>query len=115
MSLTDDRPTVPCELCNTPTPMLGTKRCDRCWELEGRIHGDPELARRILAKYDASNRPQVPGDAMKDAHDLTIRIQNTPPLRGSHLYEAIYQALKNAEARGAKSVLIPNAKSSKGL
>lgn len=41
--------TVPCELCSMPTPMTGTKRCDRCWELEHRIHGDPELARKILS------------------------------------------------------------------
>jgi hypothetical protein len=34
--------------------MLGTKRCDRCWELEGRIQGDPELARQILARLDAT-------------------------------------------------------------
>ena len=40
--------TVPCGLCGTPTPMTGTRRCDRCWELESRIKGDPELARRIL-------------------------------------------------------------------
>lgn len=40
--------TVPCGLCGTPTHMTGTKRCDRCRELESRIKGDPELARRIL-------------------------------------------------------------------
>jgi hypothetical protein len=40
--------TVPCELCSKPTQMLGTKRCDPCWELERRIRHDPELARRIL-------------------------------------------------------------------
>lgn len=40
---------VPCELCGTPTPMLGTKRCNGCWELERRIRMNPELAARILA------------------------------------------------------------------
>lgn len=40
--------TVPCGLCGTSTRMTGTKRCDRCWELESRIQGNPELARRIL-------------------------------------------------------------------
>jgi len=40
--------TVPCELCGTPTRMLGTKRCDGCWEIERRINHQPELARKIL-------------------------------------------------------------------
>lgn len=44
----DNRPNVPCGLCGTPTPMTGTKRCDRCWELESRIYGDPVLAQKIL-------------------------------------------------------------------
>lgn len=38
--------TVPCRICTVPTPMLGTKLCDRCWELETRIHADLILARR---------------------------------------------------------------------
>ncbi len=37
-----------CELCGQMTSMLGTKRCDRCWELESRMHFDPELARKIM-------------------------------------------------------------------
>lgn len=41
--------TVPCEICGVATEMLGTKRCDRCWELERRIESSPELARKILA------------------------------------------------------------------
>ena len=32
-----DRPTCPCETCGRPTPMLGTKRCDGCWEVESRL------------------------------------------------------------------------------
>lgn len=27
---------ISCELCDNLTTMLGTKRCDRCWELESR-------------------------------------------------------------------------------
>lgn len=40
--------TVKCRICKTPTPMLGSKLCDRCWELETRIKMDPEIARKIL-------------------------------------------------------------------
>lgn len=38
-----------CGLCGAATQHTGTKRCDRCWELEGRITAAPDLARKILA------------------------------------------------------------------
>lgn len=31
--------TVPCDTCGNPTPMLGTKRCDGCREVEIRLSG----------------------------------------------------------------------------
>lgn len=37
-----------CGLCGRPTPMHGTKRCDRCYELESRIRDNPELAVKVL-------------------------------------------------------------------
>jgi hypothetical protein len=40
---------VPCELCGVPTAYVGTKRCNRCWELERRIQADLELAKKILS------------------------------------------------------------------
>jgi hypothetical protein len=40
--------TTPCKYCGKPTPMLGTKLCDPCWELEKRIGISPEVAREIL-------------------------------------------------------------------
>lgn len=42
------RETIPCRLCGRPTPMTGTQLCDRCWELESRIRGDTELAKKIF-------------------------------------------------------------------
>lgn len=41
---------IPCCLCKKPTRMLGTKLCDRCWELERRISSDPKLAAQVLDK-----------------------------------------------------------------
>jgi hypothetical protein len=29
--------TIPCEICGKPTPYLGTKRCNNCWEVETRL------------------------------------------------------------------------------
>jgi hypothetical protein len=45
---------IKCRLCGGNTTMLGTKLCDRCWELETRIQSDMELAEKILrnAKKD---------------------------------------------------------------
>ena len=43
---------IPCRLCKEPTRMLGTKLCDRCWELETRIHYDPKLAIQILSELE---------------------------------------------------------------
>lgn len=42
----------PCGLCGKPTLMTGTKRCDNCWEMEGRIRRSPDIARKILAELD---------------------------------------------------------------
>ena len=39
-----------CVWCGLLTPMLGTKMCDRCWELDTRIQFDPNLAREMLKK-----------------------------------------------------------------
>lgn len=43
-----EEPTVPCRICSKPTPMLGTKLCDRCWQLESAIRHSPALAEKIL-------------------------------------------------------------------
>ena len=40
--------TCECRICGKQTPMLGTKLCDRCWELEGRIRRDLPLAEKII-------------------------------------------------------------------
>jgi len=35
----EERETIPCKTCGKPTPMLGTKLCDPCWEVETRLPG----------------------------------------------------------------------------
>ena len=71
------RTTVPCELCGTATPMLGTKRCDRCWELETRIKQDLLLALKIL-------RPQFEAE-IKKANRLVRRRELSPLRRAAEL------------------------------
>lgn len=43
---------VPCKWCQTPTPMTGTKECNRCWELRTRIEWDPQLANKIMKSLE---------------------------------------------------------------
>ncbi len=38
-----------CEICEAPTTMTGTKRCNNCWEIETRIRNmDHEILLKIL-------------------------------------------------------------------
>lgn len=55
--------TTPCTICNAPTAMLGTRLCDRCWELQRCIEADPDLARKILAELDKKETEanEIPG------------------------------------------------------
>jgi hypothetical protein len=40
--------TVPCKWCDTPTEHLGTKCCDRHWELQQRVAAEPAMALKML-------------------------------------------------------------------
>ena len=42
-----DNESIPCEICGEPTMMLGTKRCDPCWEIESRIVNDPKRYKQV--------------------------------------------------------------------
>ena len=46
--------TVPCIYCGQPTPMLATRLCNNCWELDRRMRADPALARKILDAVERS-------------------------------------------------------------
>lgn len=40
---------IVCELCKIhKTTMIGTKRCNWCWELETRMLENPDLAKKIF-------------------------------------------------------------------
>ncbi len=45
-----------CEICGGITSYAGTRRCNRCWELEKRITSDPHLARKILENLECPKR-----------------------------------------------------------
>lgn len=57
--MSDEEPTVPCRLCRAPTPMLGTKLCDHCWELERRVQQAPKIAARVLRRVEKPMRLYV--------------------------------------------------------
>lgn len=62
-------PTVPCGLCGVQTRMLGTKRCDRCYELETRVNDNPGLARRILLDSPLNPFPKDAAVVFKDGDE----------------------------------------------
>ena len=49
---------MPCETCGKPTTYLGTKRCDRCWQVERLLDdymkspGGLRVVRNLLPKLD---------------------------------------------------------------
>jgi hypothetical protein len=57
-------PTIQCEICKGPTTYTGTRRCNRCWELEMRIRAAPMLARQILESLNRKDKNNA------DNHDL---------------------------------------------
>lgn len=49
--------TIPCQICSRATTMLGTKRCDLCWQLEYLIDeiirdGNFYILERILQEHE---------------------------------------------------------------
>lgn len=46
---------VPCLWCRTLTPHIGTKQCDRCYELSERIRADMGLARIMIRRFEATD------------------------------------------------------------
>lgn len=47
-----DQQVIPCTICNRPIIMLRTELCDRCYELDVRIRGDLDIAKRLVNFYD---------------------------------------------------------------
>lgn len=71
---------VPCGICGVPTPMTGTRRCDWCFELEGRVRRNPERALQILStvpgyQLDATLRDQF---AMHAPFDVPSWFRHVP-------------------------------------
>jgi hypothetical protein len=90
-----DKPWCNCELCARVTLMTGSKRCDRCWELEGRIKLDPFLAlavminngileleldgRPLTVKVPMGISPQLFLEEVAKGQPLFLRIANLNP------------------------------------
>lgn len=69
--------TVPCTICGAPTPMLGTKLCDPCWELRRlQPHLEQLLAKTRRDALDLAARfleAQAPG---MDSEDVAEEIRH---------------------------------------
>jgi len=79
---------IPCRICGTPTPMIGTRLCDRCWELEHRIESDPELATKILKGLDDTSEFKLTQEntireILNDIEDFRIKLEKGEISEGS--------------------------------
>lgn len=86
--------TCPCGLCGKTTSFTNTKRCDNCWEMEGRIQRSPAIALRILASMFADEWqwvPVKPTDAMAVAA-IGASFKYLSAVNGVPQWEAMLQA-----------------------
>ncbi len=55
-----DMEVVPCKICGEPTPNIGDKLCDGCWEVEHRLNdfirheNGRQLVKKLLDKYECT-------------------------------------------------------------
>lgn len=90
------RELIPCRLCDELTAMLGTKLCDRCYELKSRISQDPALARKILTQLDPLDNILVEAlQAAKRGLAEAMQPHLVPGLRNE--YDLVVAALEKAK------------------
>lgn len=83
--MTYQEPTIPCHVCGRPTKMLGTKKCDYCWNALGNIN--------------AINADAVIKDAIE-----TLGLEDTDAAKALlAVAEPIAQANREREARERRS------------
>ena len=64
--------TVPCVYCRSKTVNLGTKMCNKCWELEHSIESNPELAAQIILTMPDHKVKQIVQAAYMEDQDDSI-------------------------------------------
>ena len=50
------RKTIPCKWCGEQTPMLDTKTCNKCWELETRILANINLTKKMISALEEKTK-----------------------------------------------------------
>jgi hypothetical protein len=68
--MTKAEPTCACGICGEPTRSTFTKRCDRCWEVETRIQGNPTIMAAILLEH-----PDLAARVHEEVRAKKLRIQ----------------------------------------
>ncbi len=83
--------TVPCEICGTPTPMTGTRRCDPCWEAERHAVCNPveleDLVRRLARVIDPDEPPGLAAHQL--ARSVVSLVKNRGGLEAARLIAPI--------------------------
>jgi hypothetical protein len=101
---------VPCGRCGRDTVMVGSRRCDPCWELERLIEGQPRLAAEILRQlgapaeeYPNAHRIAHVADELERIRQACMGRSEEPATEGGHVFEELSQW--DAVVRDAITVL----------
>jgi hypothetical protein len=96
--------TVECELCGDQTNKTGTKRCDRCYELETRIQDNPQLAELILERVnidrqikESETRDRIKKRAYELDPECWISYSGKPRSFKRYMDQRRTEALRSAE------------------
>jgi len=53
---TENEETILCKWCSEPTKFTGTAMCNNCWEMSHRIMFNLDLAKKMIAFYEAKQK-----------------------------------------------------------
>lgn len=90
-----EQPTVDCEMCGNPTPMLGTKRCDPCWELEKRVRANVDLAQLVMRS--------IPVDHAQ-FHEAVQKLYEWQHCNGTSFSCAVLELCAKADVENARRI-----------
>jgi hypothetical protein len=89
--------TTPCKYCGKQTPMLGTKLCDPCWELERRIYTSPEIAIQILGQFDQDHEARMAEKHAAKYHICCMVCNSREVLENTRLCNLCFEFFARAE------------------
>lgn len=69
MAIIPNRETISCKWCEEQILYVGTKMCNRCWELDTRISCDLDLAERMVKHFKGQRISKIILRIIEDAKE----------------------------------------------